>query len=134
LYLWSVQKCKLLIQQVDRSIDFNSFNHSNKLIRNIDILTDRIGPLSPRALIRIIYIEVMNAVRPEPMQTFYLSKYQKKYTNFLFLRKFGFDPQIAYQIRTIPFDYSQLKCLKITPKKFIIDNIEKNINITKQNK
>jgi hypothetical protein len=79
-------------------------------------------------------MEVMSAVQPEPMQTFYLSKYQKKYTNFLFLRKFGFDPKIAYQSRTIPFDYNQLKSLKITPKKLLIDNIEKNINLTKQNK
>jgi hypothetical protein len=123
-----------LIQQLDCHIDLNSFDHSNKFIRNIDILVDQIGPLSHRTIGRILYMEAMSSVKPEPMQTFYLSKLQAKYCNFHFLKKFGLDPKIAYQPRTIIVDYKTLKILDLAPKKILIDIIEKNINLTKQNK
>jgi hypothetical protein len=100
----------------------------------MDILKDKIGPLSSRTLMRILYMEAMLAVKPEPMQTFYITKLQTKYSNFTFLKKFGFNPKIAYQPRVIILDYNILKNLNLTPKKALVDIIEKNIDLTKQNK
>ena len=134
LYLWSCQKCTLWIQRVDAYIDFNSFDHSNKMIRHLDILQTEIGTLNIRTLIRILYMEVLNSVIPEPRQEFYVTKREKKYASFLFLKKFNIDPSLAYQTKTFTTNYNTLKKLDILPKKVLMDNIEKNISITKQNR
>ena len=134
LYLWSCQKCTLWIQRVDAYIDFNSFDHSNKMIRHLDILQTEIGILNIRTLIRVLYMEALNSVKPEPTQNFYLGKSEKKYFNFLFLKKFNLDPSIAYQAKTTVLNYNTLKKLNILPKKVLMDNIEKNISLTKQNR
>jgi hypothetical protein len=134
LYIWSCQKCVLCLQQVDQYIDFNSFDHSNKFIRNIDLLEAKIGPLSPQTITRILYIETMNSVKPEPNQVFFLKDRTHKYSNFYSLRKFGFDPSIAYSTKTYPLDFNKLKFLHFSIKKILVNNIERNIAITKQGK
>jgi hypothetical protein len=92
------------------------------------------GKLSPRAYTRILFMEGKTAVQPDPKQTFYLSSLEKKYTSFTFLKKANLDPKIAYEVKTSVLNYNTLKNLNLIPKKFFIDNIEKNINLTKQNK
>ena len=79
-------------------------------------------------------MEALNSVKPEPTQNFYLGKSEKKYFNFLFLKKFNLDPSIAYQTKTAVLNYNTLKKLNILPKKVLMDNIEKNISLTKQNR
>jgi hypothetical protein len=134
LYMWHCQKCVLCLQQVDQYVDFNSFDHSNKFIRNIDLLEAKIGPLSPQTIARILYMETMNSVQPEPNQVFFLNERTHRYSNFFFLKRFGFDPSIAYATRTYPLDFNKLKFLNFSIKKILVDNIESGIAITKQNK
>lgn len=88
------------------------------MIRHLDILQTEIGTLNIRTLIRILYMEVLNSVIPEPRQEFYVTKREKKYTSFLFLKKFNIDPNLAYQTKTSTTSYNTLKKLDILPKKF----------------
>lgn len=104
------------------------------MIRYLDILQNEIGTLNIRTLIRVLYMEALNSVTPEPTQIFYLKNYEKKYSNFLFLKKFNLNPNIAYQPKTSVINYNALKQLDILPKKIIMDNVEKNILLTKQNR
>lgn len=134
LYLWSCEKCILCLGRVDAYIDFNVFNHSNKLIRHLDILENKIGPLKIRTLSRMLYMELLNSVRPEPEQTFYLSKYEKKYYNLSFLKKFSLDTDIVYGLKTPAINYNVLKTLELAPKKIIMDNVIKGVSLTKQNR
>lgn len=134
LYLWSCEKCILCLGRVDAYIDFNVFNHSNKLIRHLDILENKIGPLKIRTLSRMLYMELLNSVRPEPEQTFYLAKYEKKYYNLSFLKKFSLDTDIVYGLKTPAINYNVLKTLELAPKKIIMDNVIKGVSLTKQNR
>lgn len=121
-------------------IDFNSFNHSHELIRNIDILTSLLGGKLPMDVaMRVVFMDVQQSVNFQPRQDFSITKNQDRYTELPSWYKLKFKPEgvdfdSSNSVNTCTTEYNYIQNFEYKPKKILMDIIEKNINISKQGK
>jgi hypothetical protein len=137
---WQIQKCRLTVSRIETYIDFNSFNHSHILIRNLDLLTSLLGGKLPMdTAVRVVYMDVQQSVNFQPRQDFSITKKQDKYTELPSWYKLKFKPEDVdlntnNDVSTCPTEFNYIQNFDYKPKKMLMDIIEKNINISKQSK
>lgn len=137
---WQIQKCRLTVSRIETYIDFNSFNHSHTLIRNLDILVSLLGGKLPMDVaMRVVYMDVQQSVNFQPRQDFSITKNLDKYTELpswykLKFRPEGVDFDSSNSVNTCTTNYSYIQNFEYRPKKMLMDIIEKNINISKQSR
>jgi hypothetical protein len=71
------------------SIDFNSFNKSHLIVRNLDLLTESLGGnISMETILRVVYFDLEQSNKRRPRQDFSFTQKEKKYARMPSLSKF----------------------------------------------
>lgn len=90
--VWHIERCKEQLEKVNMYIDFNSYNKSHLLVRNLDILDEMLdGNMSMETIMRVVYydLEQSNKRRCSPRQDFsFTHKEREKYSSMPSLSKF----------------------------------------------
>ena len=119
-------------------IDFNSFNKSHRIVRNLDLLAESLGgELSMETIMRVVYFDLEQSNKPRPLQDFSFAKKEMKYAEMPSLSKFTKNNPYLNTKRpnySLTSSFLLIQNLELIPQKVLMNNIKTNINIAKQTK
>lgn len=119
-------------------IDFNSYNKSHLLVRNLDVLDEMLGGnMSMETIMRVVYFDLEQSNKRKPRQDFSFAHKEMRYARMPSLAKFTKNnPYISSKQSSYSLvsSFHSVQNLDLVAKKVLMDNISRNTLIAKQTK